>query len=243
MNLSHDAKWLAAGGRQGNVEIWDTSQWRRRKLIDGDGEAIESLAFISGSEPALIVTAAKRTFVAGLPPGVPLPVPMDLFENAQQIVFSPEGRHAAVQIRGQPAFGEVWDVLSRKVLPVAEGGYHCVAFSADGRQFVAGSHDGVIRIWQTADWGEPALLVGNSTPVRGIAISPDGRTVASAAEDGSIRLWSATTGRELLTFEVRLYSAWWLRFSRDGRALAASGAGGRNYSAPQMVVWQAGSAK
>src|SRR5262249_30292385 len=104
----------------------------------------------------------------------------------------------------------------------------------------AGGEDGVIHLWQTAMWSEPALLVGHHERVLCVAISPDGRTVASASADTTVKLWNATTGRELLTLDPRLFHMDSLRFSRDGTALAVSGTGGPRYSGAQSIVWRAG---
>jgi hypothetical protein len=67
--------------------------------------------------------------------------------------------------------------------------------------------------------------------------------IPSAAEDGAVKLWNAATGRELLTFEGRLYMAEVLRFSPDGKALAASGSCRPVFSGPQVIVWPAGAGR
>ena len=239
MTISADGTWLAAGNRQGQVDLWETAQWRRQRLVEGDGEPFDSLAFIPGNEPALVVILRNRTLITGLKPRISIGISTESLRNASLAAFSPDGRWAVLLVR--PAYTvEIWDRLSAQRI-LKSPAFTCAALSPDGRQLVAGSFDGVVRLWQTGTWGEPMLLVGHANRVLSVAVSPDGRIVASAAEDGSVKLWNAATGRELLTFEARLYhTAESLRFSPDGSTLAGSGAGGLEYSGAQVVLWRAG---
>jgi WD40 repeat protein len=62
--------------------------------------------------------------------------------------------------------------------------------------------------------GDP---VGND----GLAFNPDGKTFASAGYSGTVKLWDIATGEELLTLEGFSGTVCQLRFSHDGKALAA----------------------
>ncbi|HEY2252463.1 MAG TPA: WD40 repeat domain-containing protein [Planctomycetaceae bacterium] len=239
MNLSADGSRLATGNRQGRIDVWDTATWRRRRLLETAGEVIESLAFVPGTETALVVSTPQHTFVVAEDSGQSFPIPAETLGKASVVVFSPDGRMAALLMRPSENLPrlQLWDLRSGERLLAGEGQSMCVVFSSDSRRFAAGGGDGTIRLWQTDNWDKPLLLVGHGRRVLTLAISPDGRTVASAADDLSIKLWHAATGRELLTFETRLHSADCLRFARHGSALAISGTGGANYSGPQVVVW------
>jgi WD40 repeat protein len=242
MVFSADGKWLATGDRQGRVSLWDTAHWRRRPVLETPDEMIDQITFLSDRETPLVIATPKRMFVAGLAPGQSTAFPMEILAKARFLALSPDRRTAATlreQFADRPVL-EIWDLPSGSRRPVVDGPYYCIAFSPDGRQFVAGGRDGVTRLWQTDTWGEPMLLVGHTGAVQSVVISADGRTVATAAEDATVKLWNAATGRELLTFEARLRYAAVLRFSRDGTALAVSGAAGIHFSGPQLIVWRAG---
>jgi WD40 repeat protein len=56
----------------------------------------------------------------------------------------------------------------------------------------------------------------------GVAFSPDGKTLATGGFDRKVKLWNIATQQELTTLEPLPGSGGHLRFSPDGRALAAA---------------------
>jgi WD40 repeat protein len=103
------------------------------------------------------------------------------------------------------------------------GGYiYTLAFNPHGTVLAAGSTDGTIWIWNTANPAEPALIthvtdsVSQEGQVFTLAFSPDGNTLAAGNSDGSVRLWNlqpataaaaicATTGQPLTQAEWDTY--------------------------------------
>jgi WD40 repeat protein len=60
-----------------------------------------------------------------------------------------------------------------------------VAFSRDGRHFVTGSSDGIIRLWDVANV-KSQVIARHSGSVKALEMSADSATVLSASEDGSV---------------------------------------------------------
>lgn len=56
----------------------------------------------------------------------------------------------------------------------------------------------------------------------GISISPDNKIVASASRDGTVKLWNLDTN-EVKTIQADIGQVWDVKFSPDGKTIAASG--------------------
>src|SRR5262249_49574648 len=82
---------------------------------------------------------------------------------------------------------------------------------------------------------EPAVLVGHTGPVIGLAVAPDGAVLASGSRDGTVRLWDARTGQPRRTLAGHTTGLTWLAFSPDGRTL-----GGGAAESWEAVLWDVG---
>jgi hypothetical protein len=86
-----------------------------------------------------------------------------------------------------------------------EGGVLSVAFSPDGKQFVSGSRDSTLRLWnlqgkeihcfESDEEGKTGHK--GKTEIVKVAFSPDGKKIVSAGGDGSIRLWNVESGKQI----------------------------------------------
>jgi WD40 repeat protein len=68
-----------------------------------------------------------------------------------------------------------------------------VAFDVDGKQALACSEDGLVRVWDTSTWEERARLQGPEGQCA--SFTPDGRQVLSGHDNGELRLWEVATGK------------------------------------------------
>ena len=127
----------------------------------------------------------------------------------------------------------VWDLASRKITETipTDGGW-CSAISSDGRT-LAGAKGSTVRFW---DMATGKSLLGSDEPqdmVVGAAMCPaPGSTLAATADQsGSVRIWDLKRSEVVQSLELRPRSqatGGWVsssgvRFSPDGRQLAASG--------------------
>lgn len=76
-----------------------------------------------------------------------------------------------------------------------------LAFSPAGNQLASASHDGTIRLWDTATGQPITMLTGHSDRVTSVVYSPDGARLISGGWDGTVRVWDIASGQQIGAFE------------------------------------------
>lgn len=101
------------------------------------------------------------------------------------------------------------------------------AVSRDGKLIASSSHDNTVRIWDGGTGALVRVLKGHTQSVLSVDFSADGRRVASSGWDRTVRVCNVGDGAlawgpyECRESELRVHAAW-VRYSPDGRQLAAS---------------------
>ena len=114
------------------------------------------------------------------------------------------GRQGRVNCRP----GQAHPVLGRRVgrapLRVFEGHEASVrglAVLPNGRQFLSGSADKTIRLWNVDEAEAVRTFAGAAAPVLALAVLPHGRRFLSGGADGSAWLWDFDSGEVVAKFE------------------------------------------
>ena len=242
MAFSHDGLYVATGGVDKTIKIWDVAEGRELRTLAGHTGGVKAVAFSPGS-PA--VSQDRSLIASGGNDGRII-----LWETASgnevtafaghtgavtSIAFSRDGRWLASG--GADFKVKLWNLATRSEARRFDGHYRLitsVAFSPDGAWLASGGADEVIRLWDLSKIEsskpknlniEPVLLEGHTGWVRSLDFSPDGGLLASSGADGTARLWRLPKGKLHRTYtthkthKAQYPAAIAVAFSADGAQL------------------------
>jgi hypothetical protein len=235
--FSPDGRWLASGGEDGTVRVYDVASGELRWKPREHREAVYSVAFSRDGE---LLASGGYDRVVNL---------WNARTGRRQNNLTGAGRVTSVAfspIEMLLAIGDLNDAVTlwkfdRNDSSELEGhtsSVETVAFSPDGKLLASGGLDKLVRVWDVAArrhaWPQPGR--GHEYLIRSLAFSPDGRTLASASWDKTLRLWEVDTGRcrdelpwDELKQDHRWHSDWiWsVAFSQNGMLVASGGSDGK----------------
>lgn len=94
-------------------------------------------------------------------------------------------------------------------------------FSPDGATLAAAGDQGVIDLWNVADWEPSGSLSGHSAAINTLDFSPDGAQLASGSDDASVRVWDVAAQTELSKFRPTMATnVYRVAFAGSGTELA-----------------------
>jgi WD40 repeat protein len=94
-----------------------------------------------------------------------------------------------------------------------------VAISPDGQNFISGSADKTVKLWNLHTGELLYEFLGHSQEVVATDISPDGQTMVSGSRDKTINVWNLKTKKLLHTLKEHTNKIVCLAISPDGQTL------------------------
>jgi len=186
-----DGSWLASGGGDGRVRLWDPVLGVETRVLSGhagdvtalvvapDGSWLASAAGDGTIQVADPRVASDRALV----PGHARP--------AHALAAAPRGSWLASA--GGDGTVRMWDpaaVGAERAKPVGQirGVSALEAAGADG-WLAVGASDGVLRLWEADVGVERAALAGHPASIRALAAPAHGEWIASLDDDNVARVW------------------------------------------------------
>lgn len=226
--MDPDQKWVAAGGEDREVHLWDLATARTRF----DAKAPGVVRCLAASRDGRYVAAAcgSRNPYAGensaspapVAPGQPLPAPAPAPVPAAPMPAPPVPKSASRDetIHAATHFVHLLDDAPAEARSAMD--------------------DGMIVIWRTDTGERTALWKAHDGDVLSVAFSPDGKSVVSAGADRLVKLWTlgeTNRPRTLQAFDGEIFD---LAFRPNGEEIAGAGFDPCRPDKPgEAIVWSA----
>jgi WD40 repeat protein len=233
---SGNGKYVATGGWDKLVRVWDRSTGQALHSLKGHAEAVKSLSFSPDGKTLASTSYDSTIRLWDSATGKEVRSWKAHERGGQALFYSPDGKTMASC--GWDHFIHFWDAETGKEVRRIPASPSALIFSADGKTLVSDGFEGVVRWWDVASGEQRKPVACTMGPIGSIALLPDGKAVVSGCEDG-VRVWEAATGKILrrLTGTEPRYS-YWVAVSPDGRLAASPG-----FNDPALRIWEIASGK
>ena len=245
--FSPDMRWLATGGFEPDIHLWELASGREVRRLTGHTGILAYSAFSPDGRQFASAGWSDCTARIWQVETGQLLWTLPHSNSVMCVAYSPDGTRLVTACYDRKA--RVWDTATGKLTGLSADYGDRVAFvkfSPDGRLIAfsggffywADALDTSIRVWDLESGQIRRLDAVHQGTVK-VLWSPKGDLLASAGWDGVVRLWEWPSGRELRQLEqtgrpVVLQ----LDFSPDGQFLAVAGANFKGSADPMGQIFE-----
>ena len=190
-----ESKRVVSGGMDGTIRVWNTNiqkQTLLRSMKEHRGR-VWNIKINANNKEALSCSADGSCIIWDIENYQRI---LCIFDKIvfKSIVYHPEG--AQILTTGSDRRIGYWEVFDGQLLRSLETGdeeqgeINSLSIMKDGKHFLSGGSDGVLKIWDY-DLGETVSESdGHSGGIVGLTVSPDEKRVVSVGKEGSVIVWN-----------------------------------------------------
>ncbi|MEC4886990.1 MAG: NB-ARC domain-containing protein, partial [Scytonema sp. PMC 1070.18] len=221
--FSPDGKILALGDTNGEIRLYQVSDWKQLLSCKGHTNWVVSLAFSPDGRTFASSSIDYAVKLWDASTGECLQSLQGHKSEVWSVAFSPDSYTLASG--SDDCTVKLWSVQTGecKKTFVGHTSWVCsVTFSTDGQILFSGSDDHTVRLWDINTSECLKVFQGHSDGIRSIALSLDGKMLASGSQDQTIKLWDVSNGECLKTFHGHLNEVYSVSFRSQGDIIASA---------------------
>ncbi|MBE9206825.1 NACHT domain-containing protein [Nostoc sp. LEGE 06077] len=220
--FSPDGKLLATGDTNGEIRLYQVSDWRQLLICKGHTNWVPSLVFSPDGSMLASSSSDHTVKLWNVTTGQCIQTLQGHKHEVWTVAFSPDGN--TLTSGSNDHMIKLWSVSTGECLKTFQGHTSwivCAVFTLDGQKLVSGSDDNTIRVWNVSTGECLKILPGHLDGIRSISISPDGQTIASSSDDQTVKLWDIAAGECIKTLHGHHAAVWSVAISPQGNLIAS----------------------
>jgi eukaryotic-like serine/threonine-protein kinase len=197
---SPDARYIASGGNDNTVCIWDASTKETIAIYHGHSDVVEAITWLPDSLHVASTSNDHTVHVWNIHTNHTIFTYRRRSSVVHAIACSPDGKYCAFASSDRTV--QIWDIsANREVFTYRghSGDVHAVAWSPDGRYIASAGEDKTVQVWDARYRKQKGATQQQRVftyryhdgSVWTVAWSPDGQRIASAGEGGDVHVWQA----------------------------------------------------